>query len=106
MTPTHLAAYIARGPAGLPAFDLPAVLDALKAERAKVSGATGDDPPTLGEPAFVTLNRAIVNRLDAAIAEIEFAVNPCLDTAVERRRTAVRVVCDVLALVEKTTETP
>ncbi len=88
MTPTHLAAYIARGPAGLPAFDLPAVLDALKAERAKA--------PTV----------IAVDRLDAAIAEIEYALNPCHDAAVEVRQTAARVARDVLALAEKTTETP
>jgi len=88
MTPTHLAAYIARGPAGLPAFDLPAVLDALKAERAKA--------PTV----------IAVDRLDAAIAEIEYTLNPCPDTAAELRDTAERVARDVLALAEKTTETP
>ena len=88
MTPTHLAAYIARGPAGLPAFDLPAVLDALKAERAKA--------PTV----------IAVDRLDAAIAEIEYTLNPCPDTAAEWIRTAERVARGVLALVEKTTETP
>ena len=88
MTPAHLAAYIARGPAGLPAFDLPAVLDALKAERAKA--------PTV----------IAVGRLDAAIAEIEYTLNPCPDTAAECRRTAAQVAHDVLAIVEKTTETP
>ena len=88
MTPAHLAAYIAHGPAGLPAFDLPAVLDALKAERAKA--------PTV----------IAVDRLDAAIAEIEYTLNPCPDAAAEWIRTAERVARGVLALVEKTTETP
>ena len=88
MTPAHLAAYIAHGPSGLPAFDLPAVLDALKAERAKA--------PTI----------IAVGRLDAAIAEIEYTLNPCPDTAAECRRTAAQVAHDVLAIVEKTTETP
>ena len=88
MTPAHLAAYIARGPAGLPAFDLPAVLDALKAERAKA--------PTV----------IAVGRLDAAIAEIEYTLNPCPDTAAELRDAAERVAWDVLGLVEKTSETP
>ena len=88
MTPTHLAAYIARGPSGLPAFDLDAVLDALKAERAKA--------PTV----------IAVGRLDAAIAEIEYTLNPCLNTLFEMRFAAERVARDVLALVEKTAETP
>jgi len=88
MPPTHLAAYIARGPAVLPSFALPAVLDALKAERAKA--------PTV----------IAVGRLDAAIAEIEYTLNPCPDTAAEWIRIAERVARDVLALVEKTTETP
>ena len=88
MIPAHLAAYIARGPAGLPAFDLPAVLDALKAERAKA--------PTI----------IAVGRLDAAIAEIEYTLNPCPDAAAEVQRTAARVAHDVLAIVEKTLETP
>ena len=88
MTPTHLAAYIARGPAGLPAFDLPAVLDALKAERAKA--------PTV----------IAVARLDAAIAEIEYTLDPNMSTLFEMRFAAEHVARDALALVEKTAETP
>jgi len=100
MTPAHLAAYIARGPAVLPSFALPAVLDALKAERAATWAQRDHPKPGERHPIHA------VNRLDAAIAEIEYTLNPCPDTAAECRHTAERVAWDVLALVEKTTETP
>lgn len=106
MTPAHLAAYIARGIPAIEPFDLPAVLDALKAERAKAQAAIGDDPPTIGEPALVTFTRATANRIDAAIAEIEHALNPCLNTLTGVRHTAAQVAYDALVLVEKTTESP
>ena len=100
MTPAHLAAYIARGPSGLPAFDLPAILDALKAERAKAYAVARDAPPMPGEPTFVTFNRAIVNRLDAAIAEVEYTLNPCMNTLFEMRFAAERIAHDVLACID------
>ncbi len=94
MTPAHLAAYIARGPAGLPAFDLPAVLDALKAERA-AAWAQRDRP----NPSECRTIHAI-NRLDTAIAEIEHFRNPTTDTAAEVHRTAERVAYDVRTCID------
>lgn len=57
MTPADLAAYIARGVSALPAFDLPAILDALRAER-------------------VTARPDRHRRIDEAIAAIEHCLNP------------------------------
>ena len=88
MTPAHLAAYIARGVSTIEPFDLPAVLDALKAERAKA--------PTV----------IAVGRLDAAIAEIEYTLDPNMSTLFEMRFAAERAARDVLALVETNSETP
>ena len=94
MTPTHLAAYIARGPAGLPAFDLPAVLDALRSER-DAAWAQRDHPkPGERRPIHA------VNRLDVTIAEIEHFRNPTPDAAAEVQRTAERVAWDVRACLD------
>ena len=94
MTPTHLAAYIARGPAGLPAFDLPAVLDALRSERAATWAQR--DHPKPGERHPVHAG----NRIDAAIAEIEHFRNPTPETATELRCAAERVAYDVRACID------
>jgi len=91
MTPTHLAAYIARGVSAVDPFDLPALLDALRAERASQWAQRG--VTTFG-------TRHPVNRLDAAIAEIEYTLNPCPDTAAVLRRTAERVALDVCACID------
>ena len=94
MTPTHLAAYIAHGPSGLHAFDLPAVLDALKTERA-AAWAQRDRP----NPSECRTIHA-VNRLDAAIARIEHFRNPTPDTTTEVQHTAERVAYDVCACID------
>ena len=60
MTPEDLAAYIARGVPALPAFDLPAILDALRAER-------------------VTAHPDRHRRIDEAISAIEHRLNPGAD---------------------------
>ncbi len=94
MTPTHLAAYIARGPAGLPAFDLPAVLDAMRSERAAAWAQRDHQKPGERRPIHA------VNRLDAAIAEIEHFRNPTPETAAEVQRTAEGVAWDVRACID------
>lgn len=93
MTPTTLARYIAHGISAVDPFDLPAILDALWAERAiAIAQRAVPDPDVC-----VTIHA--VNRIDAAIARIEHHRNPSSETAAAVQDTAERVAYDACACV-------
>ncbi len=117
MTPTHLAAYIARGPAGLPAFDLPAVLDALLAEWATTiraaeseAAALADDLPYAVRSARLWPHLAAADNLASALMRITDYTEPCQKTRREdvkaRAATIAALAERIKPPTEKTTETP